>query len=322
VATPSDSVTLFVNYDGIRQIITGCRGTFSINCEVNSIPRISFSLTGIFSAPTDDALPTVTTSNQATPLIFKNGSTSNFAIFGFAAALQSWSLDFNNEVIYRELVGGTKEVLITDRRPSGTAVIENVALSSHNFFTDYTGTSTGTNTWLHGTTAGNKITVSCPQTDLGQPSYEESDGITMLSLPFYATPTSAGQNEFSLVYTLDYRYIIFMPFVIDQSPFYKWKVEVKVNKDGEVSTEIFNAHFKNISQSRFREMIKMVEDEQIDEVDVTKEVLVGWEDMEASDGSEVPFNKSTLNKLLEVRGFATAVGMTFIQSNEAIYKKN
>ena len=100
-----------------------------LSCEVNNIPRISFSLTGIFNAPTDTALPTVTVSNQASPLIFKNGSTSNFSIFGFAAALQSWNLDFNNEVIYRELVGGTKEVLITDRRPSGTAVIEAVALS-------------------------------------------------------------------------------------------------------------------------------------------------------------------------------------------------
>jgi len=201
VSTPSDSVTLFVNYDGIRHKVTGARGTFSLNCEVNNIPRISFSLTGIFNAPTDTALPTVTVSNQASPLIFKNGSTSNFAIFGFAAALQSWSLDFNNEVIYRELVGGTKEVLITDRRPSGTAVIESVALSAHNFFTDYTGTSTGTNTWLHGTVAGNKVTVSCPQTDLGQPTYEESDGITMLSLPFMATPTASANNEFSLVYT-------------------------------------------------------------------------------------------------------------------------
>ena len=201
VTTPSDSVTLFVNYDGIRHKVTGARGTFSLNCEVNNIPRISFSLTGIFNAPTDTALPTVTVSNQASPLIFKNGSTSNFAIFGFAAALQSWNLDFNNEVIYRELVGGTKEVLITDRRPSGTAVIESVALSAHNFFTDYTGTSTGTNTWLHGTTAGNKVTVSCPQTDLGQPTYSESDGITMLNLPFMATPTASANNEFSLVYT-------------------------------------------------------------------------------------------------------------------------
>ncbi len=201
VTTPSDSVTLFVNYDGIRHKVTGARGTFSMNCEVNNIPRISFSLTGIFNAPTDTALPTVTVSNQASPLIFKNGSTSNFSIFGFAAALQSWNLDFNNEVIYRELVGGTKEVLITDRRPSGTVVIENPALSAHNFFTDYTGTSTGTNTWLHGTAAGNKVTVSCPQTDLGQPTYEESDGITMLSLPFMATPTASANNEFSLVYT-------------------------------------------------------------------------------------------------------------------------
>ncbi len=201
VATPSDSVTLYVNYDGVRHKITGARGTFSINCEVNNIPRISFSLTGIFNAPTDQALPSVTVSNQASPLIFKNGSTSAFQIFGFAAALQSWNLDFNNEVIYRELVGGTKEVLITDRRPSGTAVIESVALSSHNFFTDYTGTSTGTNTWLHGTTAGNKVTVSCPQTDLGQPTYEESDGITMLNLPFMATPTASANNEFSLAYT-------------------------------------------------------------------------------------------------------------------------
>ena len=201
VTTPSDSVTLFVNYDGIRHKVTGARGTFSLNCEVNNIPRISFSLTGIFNAPTDTALPTVTVSNQASPLIFNNGSTSNFAIFGFAAALQSWNLDFNNEVIYRELVGGTKEVLITDRRPSGTAVIESPALSAHNFFTDYTGTSTGTNTWLHGTVAGNKVTVSCPQTDLGQPTYEESDGITMLSLPFMATPTASANNEFSLVYT-------------------------------------------------------------------------------------------------------------------------
>ena len=113
-----------------------------------------------------------------------------------------------------------------------------------------------------------------------------------------------------------------MPFVIDQNPFYKWKVEVNVNKDGSVHTEIFTAHFKNVSQSRFREMIKMIDDKQIDEVDVTKEVLVGWDDMEAADGSQVPFNKNTLNQLLEVRGFATAVGMTFIQSNEEIYKKN
>ena len=200
LATQS-SVTFYVNYDGVRHKVTGCRGTFSISCAVNEIPRINFEMQGIFNTPTDQALPTVTKSLQPDPVLFKNGNTSSFSVFGFAGALQSWELDFANEVIYRELVGGTKEALITDRRPSGTMVIEAVALSSKNFFTLATGTTTGTNTWSHSGGAGNIVTVSCPQTDLGQPTYEDSDGITMLNLPFYATPTDAGSDEFSLAFT-------------------------------------------------------------------------------------------------------------------------
>ena len=39
------------------------------------------------------------------------------------------------------------------------------------------------------------------QIDLGGPSYTDQDGIQMMTLPYIATPTSAGNNEFSLVYT-------------------------------------------------------------------------------------------------------------------------
>ena len=154
----------------------------------------------MYNAPTDTALPTTTYSNQADPVIFKNGNTSSFQLFGYAGALQSWSFDMNNEIVYRELVGGTKEALITGRTPSGTAVVEAVALSAHNFFTDATGSSTGTNTWSHSGGAGNIVTVSCPQTDLSAPTYEDSDGIVMQSLPFMATPNN-GNDEFSLVFT-------------------------------------------------------------------------------------------------------------------------
>ena len=107
----------------------------------------------------------------------------------------------NNTFNYRELVGGTKEVMITERAPSGSLVVEAPALSGHNFFTDATGSSTGTNTWQHSGGAGNIVTVSCPQSDFSAPSYEDSDGIVMLNLPFMAVPTSAGNNEFSLALT-------------------------------------------------------------------------------------------------------------------------
>ena len=200
VSDSFDSVTIKYNTDGVNHTISGARGTFSITCEVNQIPKISFEFTGIYSAPTDASLPTTTFSNQADPVIFKNGNTSNFQFFGYAGALQSWSFEMNNEIVYRNLVGGTEEVVITERAPSGTAVVEAVALSAHNFFTDATGSSTGTNTWQHSGGAGNIVTVSCPQTDLNAPTYEDSDGIVMLNLPFTAVPNT-GNDEISLVFT-------------------------------------------------------------------------------------------------------------------------
>ena len=55
------------------------RGSFSMTCEVNSIPVISFTMLGFIHEPTDVANATPTYSNQATPVLFKNGNTSSFA---------------------------------------------------------------------------------------------------------------------------------------------------------------------------------------------------------------------------------------------------
>ncbi|MGL4831385.1 MAG: hypothetical protein ACRCWS_02225, partial [Propionibacteriaceae bacterium] len=63
------------------------------------------------------------------------------------------------------------------------------------------GSSTGSITFQHGTTAGNRVTMTTAQSDLGNLTYSDQDGIQMLNMPFIAVPTSAGNNEMSLVYT-------------------------------------------------------------------------------------------------------------------------
>ena len=201
VSTGFESCTIYFDNDGILHKITGCRGSFSINAEVNAIPVISFTMMGIYNAPTDTALPTATYSNQAAPLLFRTGNTSSFSIFGYSGILQSFNLDIANENIYRELIGGSKEVLITDRKPAGEVVVEAVSLSTHDFFTDATGTSTGGLSFTHGSTAGNIVAFSSPQTDLGAPTYTDQDGIQMISLPYTSTPTTAGNDELSLTLT-------------------------------------------------------------------------------------------------------------------------
>jgi len=201
ISASFESCTLEYFVDGVRHKLTGCRGSFAITGEVGQIPVINFTMTGLFNAPTDTANPSTTYANQAAPVIFKNGNTTSFTLFSYAGSLQSFSFDQSNTTVYRELVGGTKEVLITDRRPNGTIVLEAELLATHNFFTDATGTSTGTNTFQHGQLAGNIVTFSAPQTDLGSPTYSDSDGIQMLNLPYNATPTNAGNNEYSIVCT-------------------------------------------------------------------------------------------------------------------------
>jgi hypothetical protein len=201
VSASFSSVTIYFHNDGIRHKVTGCRGTFELNAEVGQIPVISFTMTGIYNAPTDESLPSPTYANQAAPLIFKNGNTSNFSIFSYSGCLQSLNFQLANEVIYRELVGCTKESLIVNRAPAGDVVIEAPSIATKDFFAIATGSSTGSISFQHGGTAGNIVTFTTAQSDIANPSYSDQDGIQMLNLPYVAVPTSAGNDELSLAYT-------------------------------------------------------------------------------------------------------------------------
>jgi len=201
VSSSFSSVTIHYNVDGVRHIVTGCRGTFELSAEVGSIPTINFSFTGIYNAPTDTALPAVTYGNQATPLIFKNGNTSGFSLLSYSGALMSISMDVGNTLVYRELVGGTKEVLITDRASSGSVTIESPTIAQKDYFTAaLTDSTLGNLAFLHGTTAGNKVQLTSSKVDIGDVAYGEADGVTMLEIPYTLVP-SAANNEVSLVFT-------------------------------------------------------------------------------------------------------------------------
>ncbi len=201
VSSSFTSISIHYNVDGVRHIVTGCRGSFVVNAEVGSIPTIEFSFTGIYNAPTDAALPTIAYGNQATPLIFKNGNTSGFQLLSYAGALQSLTMDAGVSTVYRELVGGTKEVIITDRASSGSVTIEAPTIAQKDYFTAaLTDSSLGNLQFLHGTTAGNKVQLTSSKVDIGDVNYGEMDGVAMLEIPYTLVP-SAANNEVSLIYT-------------------------------------------------------------------------------------------------------------------------
>lgn len=201
VSASFSSATIYFNNDGILHKATGCRGTFTMNAAVGEIPTLDFTMVGVYNAPTDTAAPAVTYGAQAVPLIFKQGNTSAFQFFAYAGCLQSVSFDIANSTVYRELVGCTKEVLITDRKPSGTVMIEAPTLATKDYFNLAQTETTGNLTFLHGTTAGNRVTFTAAQCDIANPSYGDQDGIQMLNIPFIAVPTTSGNDEVSIAFT-------------------------------------------------------------------------------------------------------------------------
>lgn len=202
VSSSFSSVTIHYNIDGVRHKVTGARGTFVLNASVGEIPTIDFTFTGIYNAPDDSALPSVTYANQATPLIFKNGNTDTFSLLGYSGCLQSVSMDLGNSIVYRELIGCEKEVLITDRNANGAVVIEAPTIAQKDYFqAALTDGSLGDLTFQHGTAAGNIVDFASTRVDIGDVSYSDQDGIAMLNMPYTAIPSTAGNDEFQLVYT-------------------------------------------------------------------------------------------------------------------------
>ena len=201
------SVTIHYNVDGILHKVTGCRGTFSLNANVGEIPTIDFTFTGIYNDPLLTAAVVPNYTRQLDPLLFKNGNSSNFSLYGHAGALQSFSFDLGNSTVYRELVGGTKEVLITDRSAGGSVSIEAPPIGTGTGQKDFFGLAVdddealGTLQFTHGTTAGNIIQFTSSKVDLGDIAYGDSDGIVMLEIPYTCVPESTANSDFSLIYT-------------------------------------------------------------------------------------------------------------------------
>jgi hypothetical protein len=200
-STGFESTTIYFNNSGVLHKATGCRGSVSMSLEVGSIPVFNFSLTGIYNSPTDTALPSTTYSNQTTPVLFKAGNTVAASFLDYdTAAISSISMDMANEIVYRELVGADKSVLLTNRTPSGTAVLEAPTMAQKDFFTIANADTTGKICFQHGTTAGNIVSVLAPVCDIGNPTYSDDQGIQMLNLPFVPTPSATGNDEVKLVF--------------------------------------------------------------------------------------------------------------------------
>jgi hypothetical protein len=202
VSSSFSSATIYCFYDGTRHKITGARGTVSFNLTAGQFAVASFQFIGIYNAPDGTALSgSFTVANQAAAIEVNDTNMTTATFHGVTSArIESFDLALNNELLYKE-TASSQEVLITNRAPGGTAVIEAPAVGTTDYFAKAVATATGSTSLVLGATPGNIVTLNAAQTDITGCSYADTNGVIALSMPFLALPTTAGNNETTLVFT-------------------------------------------------------------------------------------------------------------------------
>jgi hypothetical protein len=199
VSSAFSSYTMdFFKDDGARQAITGIRGTAELSLSAGQIPTISFDQMGQYNSPSALALPTPTYTTQAAPVIVNADNTTSVSVHGVNACLSAFSFSLGVATTFRQLAGCTKEMLPTNRAPSGSLTIELPNQATQDFLALVIAQTTGAITWQHGP-AGNRLTFNASTCAFDTPSIQEMDSITMITLPFRPLPTGSGNNEWSLV---------------------------------------------------------------------------------------------------------------------------
>ena len=180
-----------------RQAITGIRGTAELSLSAGEVPTIAFDQMGLFAAPTALARPSETYTAQATPLAVNSDNTTNVLVHGLSACMTAFSLSLGVEMVFEQKAGCTRQVRITDRKPSGSITIELPDIGTKDFIAIASAQTTGSLSWVHGGTSGNIITFSASSVAFDSPTFEDVDSVTHVTLPYRLL----GDNTWSIAYT-------------------------------------------------------------------------------------------------------------------------
>jgi hypothetical protein len=202
ISTAMESATLYFWVDGIRQIMKGCRGTAEVMIDAQGIPMIRFTITGLWAAPTDTAMPSgVDLSGFQAPIVATAAHTPAFTINSVSLVLRSFRFDLGNQVEPRLLIG-REEIIITDKQEQISCTVEAVPMATLNpFALAQDPNTTFPVSITHGITAGFITTIAAPRCQMMRlEGYENNQDV--LEWPLRMRPLfDEGNDQFSIVLT-------------------------------------------------------------------------------------------------------------------------
>lgn len=201
--TPAESshasATFYLYHDGIRYIITGCRGDCKVKIATAEKVVMSFTITGHWNAKADVALATPTLDTHAPPV----ARGQSFAIGGYSAVIATLEFGFNNKLAMPPSINATDgfdEIVITGRDVSGSFDPTLALVATKDFDALWRAGTTGAlATGAIGSTQYNKVTFSMPVVYARDIGFSDRDGVSVVNYSFGAA-ISAGSDEVTILF--------------------------------------------------------------------------------------------------------------------------
>lgn len=197
ISTLQESVTIYINVDGVNHILLGCRGNLKFGFTPKGIPRFTFDMTGLLGTIADIPKPALTLTAFKKPVPVSKANTT-FSLHGLTGACEGVTFDLGNQIEPRFLIGA-ESIEHVDRQMTGSAVMEAVLLAQKNWFQIADSHTTGVLALQHGLQAGNIFKADAGAIQIGRPSYGETQKIINNTLPLMALPT-VGNDEVTLTF--------------------------------------------------------------------------------------------------------------------------
>lgn len=193
-----ESGSLYFISDKVQHVLLGGQANIAPSFAPSSIPRFRVTYLGLLGTITDvTAMPSVTNAGWTTPETVSKANTT-MSLHGWPSVAESLSVDLGNTLTPRFLIGDEK-IMISDRKTTGTAVVEARSLAEVDWFNRALKRTRGELKLTHGKTAGNIVEISAPAVEVGKPSQGQTDGIVNYSLPLSLCPV-AGMDELKIVF--------------------------------------------------------------------------------------------------------------------------
>ncbi len=200
-----ESVSIYFNVDGTLFKIVGARGTWTYKLNADGIVVFEFTMTGLFTAPVSQALPTPTYGAQLSeiPQVAVTENVPTFSIGAFTdAALRSFTFNKGNEVKYRGLIR-RRQIILPTCAESVEFQIEAEALATFDPYALADSETPQAISLVHGVGAGKVVALTMPRVQLLNPGdLTQQDSVVESALRGLVLPgDGTGNDQFTLSFT-------------------------------------------------------------------------------------------------------------------------